>query len=300
MFCENCGQRVDEGAKFCPACGARVAQPTSDIAPTESTHSPEQSDQESQPVEQASASNGTVDTIEADSASLVGSQDDVQDAGSTPPAPTGERPAATGSIPASSSASRRQPPAWAVTQPVAPARIRQRAEAVREETILPAVHLVGEPVLAQPGATVEVEEVARPIPKTVGFFRTLLAFVYDIAALAIGLIVVLSLGIESPNPAPFFILAIGLLVLYFPVGFANGRTVGHWATYTEITRADGGAKPGPVRGIIRTVTMFFSAAFLFLGFLWVMQDKQGQTWHDKVAGTLVVDSRRVTPDAAAT
>ena len=32
-FCSKCGQRYDEGAKFCPVCGAPTEQPAQDSAP---------------------------------------------------------------------------------------------------------------------------------------------------------------------------------------------------------------------------------------------------------------------------
>jgi uncharacterized RDD family membrane protein YckC len=311
MFCETCGQRIDEGARFCPACGARVTQPTVENPAIDSAHSPDQIDPGTQPVDQASTSFESVATNQSDPSPTEppgeqsdafpnGTQSEGKDEAQARPGSTDQRPGAPGGSPVSSPGGRRQPPAWAVAKPVAPSRIRPRTETIREETILPAVHFIGEPVLAQPGTSVEVQDKPTlPIPKTVGFFRSTLAFVYDIIALIIGQVLLLSLGTQSPNPAPFFILAIGLLVLYFPVGFANGRTIGHWATYTEITREDNGAKPGVVRGFVRSVTMVLSFLLLFLGFLWAMQDKRGQTWHDKVAGTIIVDSRGVASETAA-
>lgn len=34
-----------------------------------------------------------------------------------------------------------------------------------------------------------------------------------------------------------------------------------------------------------------SAQIFYLGYLWMLWDPQGQTWHDKIAGTYVVEDR---------
>ena len=40
--------------------------------------------------------------------------------------------------------------------------------------------------------------------------------------------------------------------------------------------------------LVRSLSSFFSAFALFLGFFWAGWDKQRQAWHDKIAGTVVV------------
>ena len=40
--------------------------------------------------------------------------------------------------------------------------------------------------------------------------------------------------------------------------------------------------------LVRSLSSFFSAFVLFLGFLWVAWDREKQSWHDKIAGTVVV------------
>jgi uncharacterized RDD family membrane protein YckC len=39
----------------------------------------------------------------------------------------------------------------------------------------------------------------------------------------------------------------------------------------------------------------FSIIVLFLGFLWMIWDQEKQTWHDKIAGTIVIRLPRGTP-----
>lgn len=45
---------------------------------------------------------------------------------------------------------------------------------------------------------------------------------------------------------------------------------------------------GPWRAIVRILVANFSLIFFGLGFLWMLWDKNSQTWHDKAAGSVVV------------
>ena len=46
-----------------------------------------------------------------------------------------------------------------------------------------------------------------------------------------------------------------------------------------------------VRGLASTL----SVIVLFLGFLWMIWDREKQTWHDKIAGTVVIRLPRGMP-----
>jgi len=50
-----------------------------------------------------------------------------------------------------------------------------------------------------------------------------------------------------------------------------------------------------VVALVRALAAFFSAIVLFLGFLWIFWDEEKQSWHDKIAGTVVVRLPRGTP-----
>lgn len=50
-------------------------------------------------------------------------------------------------------------------------------------------------------------------------------------------------------------------------------------------------KPSNSRAIIRYLSYFISSLPLFLGFIWIAFDKKKQGWHDKIAGTLVIDTK---------
>ena len=45
--------------------------------------------------------------------------------------------------------------------------------------------------------------------------------------------------------------------------------------------------------IVRGLGGFLSLAVAGLGFIWVAFDQEKQSWHDKIAGTIVVQSLKV-------
>jgi uncharacterized RDD family membrane protein YckC len=47
--------------------------------------------------------------------------------------------------------------------------------------------------------------------------------------------------------------------------------------------------------VVRTLVGYLSAFAVGLGFLWCIWDLEQQTWHDKVAGTVVIRVPKGTP-----
>jgi uncharacterized RDD family membrane protein YckC len=47
--------------------------------------------------------------------------------------------------------------------------------------------------------------------------------------------------------------------------------------------------------LVRALAAAFSVVVLFLGFLWIIWDKEKQGWHDRIAGTVVVRLPRGLP-----
>jgi uncharacterized RDD family membrane protein YckC len=68
-----------------------------------------------------------------------------------------------------------------------------------------------------------------------------------------------------------------------------GWTIGKRAVGLRIVRKDG-QPPGLGPGLARTMGAWLSWLSLGLGFLWAAWDERGQTWHDKMAGTYVVQA----------
>ena len=67
----------------------------------------------------------------------------------------------------------------------------------------------------------------------------------------------------------------------------DGQTPGKFALGIRVVKADG-SPIKDVDAVIRVIGYHVSAAFLFLGFIWALFDRQNQTWHDKLARTYVV------------
>ena len=108
-----------------------------------------------------------------------------------------------------------------------------------------------------------------------GFWRRLLAAILDF--------ILLSLLLPALGP-----LFIPVAVVYFAGMWAwKGTTIGSILLGLKVVRTDG----EPVNllvAIVRSLSSLFSGLVLGLGFLWAAWDRDKQTWHDKIAGTVVV------------
>ncbi|HJY77075.1 MAG TPA: RDD family protein [Burkholderiales bacterium] len=85
-------------------------------------------------------------------------------------------------------------------------------------------------------------------------------------------------------------LVVAALVGALIVGFWRycGATPGKLAVGIKIVDAATGGPPTTMRLIIRLLCYFVSAFPLYLGFLWAAFDRRKQGWHDKIAGTVVI------------
>lgn len=87
-----------------------------------------------------------------------------------------------------------------------------------------------------------------------------------------------------------------LLALVYHVAFWTWKqtTVGGIICQLRITRIDG----TPMRfaeAFVRGLSGIFSLAFAAIGFLWILRDPERQAWHDRIAGTFVVNVPRNWP-----
>jgi uncharacterized RDD family membrane protein YckC len=89
-------------------------------------------------------------------------------------------------------------------------------------------------------------------------------------------------------------ISLGLLVdiAYFTYFHGStGQTPGDMALSIKVVDLrDGTGQPiGYGRAFIRWLGSILSAIPLFLGYFWMLWDPEKQTWHDKIAGSAVVD-----------
>ena len=124
--------------------------------------------------------------------------------------------------------------------------------------------------------------------------RRIAAFLVDVAAFwGIILLIGLLAGLVGQQSS-------GLGIMTFFWGFVaytgftawflgQGKTIGKAALRIRAVDKRNGANPGFGRMFIReTLGKWISGLVLGLGWLWAIFDRDGQAWHDKVAGTVVL------------
>jgi uncharacterized RDD family membrane protein YckC len=141
---------------------------------------------------------------------------------------------------------------------------------------------------------------AAPQPRVVyvGFWRRLLATIIDWLIVAVVTVPLLAAiygrqygVLASEGYAGFWDFMIqALLPVLGVILFWRyyGATPGKMAIGAKIADA-GGGRPRTARLVVRFVAYLVSALPLFLGFLWIAFDRRKQGWHDKIAGTVVID-----------
>jgi uncharacterized RDD family membrane protein YckC len=83
-----------------------------------------------------------------------------------------------------------------------------------------------------------------------------------------------------------FVLGIGYFG-YFE-GSPSGQTIGKRLVQIRVVDVETGGPIGTSRALVRYVGRIISTLVLLLGYLWMLWDPERQTWHDKIAGTVVV------------
>jgi uncharacterized RDD family membrane protein YckC len=89
---------------------------------------------------------------------------------------------------------------------------------------------------------------------------------------------------------PWAGLAFGLPILYYTFfeGSASGQTIGKKLVNIRVIDFSSGGQIGYGRAFLRWIGRLASAIVCGLGYFWMLWDKEKQTWHDKIANTLVV------------
>jgi uncharacterized RDD family membrane protein YckC len=118
-----------------------------------------------------------------------------------------------------------------------------------------------------------------------GFWRRFAAALLDSLVLT-----AISLPFSAIDPAVYY--AVGLIAqgTYFTLleGGPKGQTLGKMALGIRVIDLARGGPLGYGRGFIRWIGRFLSALVILLGYLWMLWDREKQTWHDKLAGSVVV------------
>jgi uncharacterized RDD family membrane protein YckC len=91
--------------------------------------------------------------------------------------------------------------------------------------------------------------------------------------------------------ALFTVLAVVVVsVAYFPWFWAHGgQTPGMRILRLRVVRAADGGELSAGQAVLRLIGLWISFAVFYLGVIWILFDAQRQGWHDKIAGTVVIE-----------
>jgi uncharacterized RDD family membrane protein YckC len=126
-----------------------------------------------------------------------------------------------------------------------------------------------------------------------GFWARFGALVIDSVVIAILPIILIALGAGSNSGGVlalayvlFFVGSIAYYV-YFEGG-PTGQTLGKRAMGIRVIDFNTGGPIGYGRGLIRLIGRYISGFLCYLGYFWMLWDKEKQCWHDKMANDVVV------------
>jgi uncharacterized RDD family membrane protein YckC len=118
-----------------------------------------------------------------------------------------------------------------------------------------------------------------------GFWRRFAASLID--GIILGIVgTILAVALKGAGSA--LALLAGVAYFTFFVGSARGQTPGMSALGIRVISFDGSGSIGYGRAFIRWIGGYLSAIVIFLGYLWMLWDKENQCWHDKLASDVVV------------
>ena len=118
------------------------------------------------------------------------------------------------------------------------------------------------------------------------FGDRLVAYILDRLILAVPSTVIF---VFTTNFEAFYGLDTVLSLVYFTgfFGSARGQTLGMRANGIRVYDFSGRGPIGYRRGALRYLGLILSEFTLGLGFLWMLWDREKQTWADKIADTVV-------------
>jgi len=294
IFCSNCGAVVKKGIQFCSHCGTRIGSVPADAQTAAPPRTSPASAQELNTKGQMLLGEGKLDeAFAAFSEAIVLAPDhvnaylnraDVQEKLGR----AGEAQADRQTARALTAAGPRTSPASAVGGAVAGRAGKTVPEGgdlcpMCKREVMPGRRychwcnqflLEGERPLKAAGAGRRLGGVF--IEGAIGWAIAIVAVIVDLAA--------------GTYPAFYIIAEIGLFI-FILVLWAQGLSPGKLILGMRVIKTTG-ERAGFWRMVLReTIGKFCSAIVFYLGFLWIIWDKNQQGWHDKIADTLVVVER---------
>lgn len=112
------------------------------------------------------------------------------------------------------------------------------------------------------------------------------ALLIDVVLL--GIVGAIATAIFRPVVASVVQIILGLAYYSYLEGSPSGQTVGKKAMNIRVVDFNTGGPIGTTRALIRYLGRFISGIACLLGYFWMLWDSEKQTWHDKIATTVVV------------
>jgi uncharacterized RDD family membrane protein YckC len=130
------------------------------------------------------------------------------------------------------------------------------------------------------------QTIGGPSGPRAGFWRRFGAYFIDSLIIAVPAVIVT----VAANQTAGNLVSVALALAYFTYfeGSSSGQTLGKQALGIRVFDFKGGGPIGYGRALLRTIARYLSAIVLLLGYLWMLWDREKQTWHDKIASTVVV------------
>jgi uncharacterized RDD family membrane protein YckC len=136
-----------------------------------------------------------------------------------------------------------------------------------------------------PSTDDDAAEQRGPTSARAGFWRRFVAAFVDGIVLSVAYFILIAFVEE--NAASFLNLLVGIAYYTYLEG-TSGQTLGKKALGIRVVDLGGGGSIGFGRAFLRYIGRIVSAIPLFLGYFWMIWDKEKQTWHDKFANSVVV------------
>lgn len=124
--------------------------------------------------------------------------------------------------------------------------------------------------------------------KYAGFWRRFLAMIID--SILIGIVngvIAATIFQDLPVARTLITIVIAWSYLVYFIG-SRGQTLGKMALGIKVVDMKGKKVDYKTALLRETVGKFISGIVIDLGYLWMLWDKNKQTWHDKIAKTVVV------------
>lgn len=118
------------------------------------------------------------------------------------------------------------------------------------------------------------------------FGRRLVALLIDV--LLIALVYGIAFAAIGETGSSLILLAVWLAYFTFFEGSPSGQTIGKRVLGIRVIDFRAGGPIGFARGLGRTAARLLSGFVCYLGYFWMLWDREKQCWHDKLATTVVV------------